>query len=222
MAARSPRAREPLTRDRILRAALELADAGGETSLTMQAIGRRLGVEAMSLYRHVRNKDDLLDGLVDLVFEEIRLPEEAAAWRPAIRARTVSAREALRRHPWAIRLLESRTTPGPANLRSHDRTLALLVEAGFTATTATHAYNLLDSYLLGFALQEANLPFASADEMAEIGPQLLAQVPADEYPTFVGVSSELLASGYDYAAEFEFGLDLILDGIDRMRVAQPR
>jgi AcrR family transcriptional regulator len=221
MAARSPRVREPLTRDRILRAALELADEGGETSLTMQAIGRKLGVEAMSLYRHVRNKDDLLDGLVDLVFEEIQVPE-AGAWRPAIRARTLSAREALRRHPWAIRLLESRTSPGPANLRSHDRTLALLVDAGFTATTATHGYNLLDSYLLGFALQEANLPFASAEEMAEIGPQLLAQVPADEYPTFVRVSGELLAAGYDYAAEFEFGLDLILDGIERMRAAQPR
>jgi AcrR family transcriptional regulator len=208
--------RTPLSRERILRAALAIADEGGETALTMQAIGRSLGVEAMSLYRHVRNKDDLLDGLVDLVFEEIELPADRSDWRTAIRARAVSARAALRRHPWAIRLLESRTSPGPANLRSHDEALAVLLQAGFSATSATHAYNLLDSYVLGFALQEANLPFATADEIAEIGPELLAQVPVDEYPTFVRVTAELLAAGYDYAAEFEFGLDLILDGIERM------
>jgi AcrR family transcriptional regulator len=214
--------RTPLSRERILRAALTLADEAGAGALTMQAIGRRLGVEAMSLYRHVRNKEDLLDGLVDLVFEEIEVPEGDPDWRLALRRRSLSARAALRRHPWAIGLMESRMAPGPANLRSHDRTLRILVDAGFTAAAATHAYNLLDSYVLGFALQEAGLPFASADELAVMGPELLAQVPADAFPTFVAVSMELLASGFDYAAEFEFGLDLILDGIERMRAARPR
>jgi AcrR family transcriptional regulator len=220
MARRRPRDREPLTRARILRAALELADEGGVASLTMQAIGRRLGVEAMSLYRHVRNKDDILDGLVDLAFEEIKLPADRSAWRAAIRARSFSERAMLRRHPWAITLLESRMAPGPANLRSHDEMLAVLVDAGFSAAMATHAYNLVDSYVLGFALQEVNLPFESADDLAELGPGLLAQVPADTYPTFVRVSEELLASGFDYRAEFEFGLDLILEGIERALAAR--
>jgi AcrR family transcriptional regulator len=170
----------------------------------------------MSLYRHVRNKEDLLDGLVDLVFEEIDVPEGDPDWLAAIRHRCVSARRALRRHPWAISLMESRMAPGPANLRSHDRTLRILVDAGFSAAAATHAYNLVDSYVLGFALQETSLPFDSAEELAEMGPELLAQVPADEFPTFAQVSRELLASGFDYAAEFEVGLELILDGIERL------
>lgn len=220
MARRTLRTREPLTRDRILRAALELADERGAGALTMQAIGRRLGVEAMSLYRHVRNKDDILDGLVDLAFEEITLPEDRSDWLAVLRARSTSERAMLRRHPWAITLMESRMAPGPANLRSHDETLAVLVGAGFSAATATRAFNLLDSYVLGFALQEVNLPFTNAEELAVIGPELLAQVPADQYPTFVGVSQELMASGFDYFAEFEYGLDLILDGIERMRAAE--
>jgi AcrR family transcriptional regulator len=215
--ARRGRAREgaPLNRERVLRAALALADDEGLGSLTMQGIGRRLGVEAMSLYRHVRNKDDILDGIVDLAFEEIELPADRSSWQTALRARSISARAALRRHPWAITLMESRMAPGPANLRSHDDTLAVLLGAGFSAAMATHAYNLVDSYVLGFALQEVNLPFGNADELAAVGGPLLAQVPVDEYPSFVRVGTELLASGFDYGAEFEFGLDLILDGIER-------
>jgi hypothetical protein len=111
--------------------------------------------------------------------------------------------------------MESRMAPGPANLRSHDDTLAVLLDAGFSAAMATHAYNLVDSYVLGFAIQEVNLPFGSAEELADVGEGLLAQVPVDEYPSFVRVAAELLASGFDYGAEFEFGLDLILDGIER-------
>ena len=207
--------RAPLSRDRVLRAALELADEGGIGALTMQQIGRRLGVEAMSLYRHVRNKDDILDGIVDLVFAEIELPADRSSWRTVLRARSISTRAALRRHPWAITLMESRMAPGPANLRSHEDTLAVLLDAGCSATMATHAYNLVDSYVLGFALQETNLPFSNAEELAAVGEQLLAQVPADQYPNLVRVSGELLASGFDYRDEFEFGLDLILDGIER-------
>ncbi len=215
MTPRTTPKRVPLSRDRVLRAALELADEGGIGALTMQAIGRRLGVEAMSLYRHVRNKDDILDGIVDLVFAEIELPGDRSNWRTVLRARSISTRAALRRHPWAITLMESRMAPGPSNLRSHDEMLAVLLDAGFSAAMATHATNLVDSYVLGFALQETNFPFSNAEELAAVGEQMLAQVPADQYPNLVRVSGELLASGFDYRDEFEFGLDLILDGIAR-------
>ncbi len=208
--------RAPLSRDRVLRAALELADEGGSGALTMQGIGRRLGVEAMSLYRHVHNKDDILDGIVDLVFAEIELPADRSSWRTVLRARSISARAALRRHPWAITLMESRLTPGPANLRSHEDTVSVLLDSGCSATTATHAYNLVDSYVLGFALQEVNMPFSNAEELAAVGELLIARVPADQYPNLVRVAAELLASGFDYADEFEFGLDLLLDGIERV------
>ncbi|MFH1103800.1 MAG: TetR/AcrR family transcriptional regulator C-terminal domain-containing protein [Actinomycetota bacterium] len=216
MTRRTTPKRAPLSRDRVLRAALELADEGGTGALTMQQIGRRLGVEAMSLYRHVRNKDDILDGIVDLVFAEVELPADRSSWRTVLRARSISTRAALRRHPWAITLMEARMTPGPANLRSHDDTLAVLLDSGFSATAATHACNLVDSYVLGFALQEVHLPFADAEELAIVGREVLARVPADAYPVLVRVSSELLASGFDYGDEFEFGLDLILDGIERV------
>lgn len=215
MTRRTTRKRAPLNRDRVLRAAVELADEGGIGALTMQQIGRRLGVEAMSLYRHVRNKDDILDGIVDLVFAEIELPADRSSWQTVVRARSISARAALRRHPWAITLMESRMAPGPANLRSHEDTLTVLLGSGCSATMATHAYNLVDSYVLGFALQEVNLPFGNAEELAAVGDELLTQVPADQYPNLVRVGSELLASGFDYGNEFEFGLDLILDGIER-------
>lgn len=205
--------RAPLTRDRVLRAALELADEGGTAALTMQRIGRRLGVEAMSLYRHVRNKDDILDGIVDLVFAEIELPADRSNWRTVLRAQSISTRAALRRHPWAITLMESRMTPGPANLRTHEDTLTVLLDAGCSAFMAVHAYNLVDSYVLGFALQEVNFPFSNAEELAAMSEELLANLQADEYPNSARVARELLASGFDYADEFEFGLDLILDAI---------
>ena len=215
MTRRTTQKRAPLSRDRVLRAAIELADEGGTAALTMQAIGHRLGVEAMSLYRHVRNKDDILDGIVDLVFAEIELPADRSSWRAVLRARSISTRAALRRHPWAITLMESRMAPGPSNLRSHDEMLAVLLDAGFSAAMATHASNLVDSYVLGFALQETSFPFSNAEELAAVGGDLLAQVPVDEYPSYVRVGAELLASGFDYGAEFEFGLDLILEGIAR-------
>lgn len=205
--------RAPLTRDRVLRAALELADEGGTAALTMQRIGRRLGVEAMSLYRHVRNKDDILDGIVDLVFAEIELPVDRSNWRTVLRAQSISTRAALRRHPWAITLMESRLTPGPANLRAHEDTITVLLDAGCSAVMATHAYNLVDSYVLGFALQEENFPFSNAEELAAMSEEILANLQADEYPNSARVARELLTSGFDYADEFEFGLDLILDAI---------
>ncbi|MGH2462954.1 MAG: TetR/AcrR family transcriptional regulator [Candidatus Limnocylindria bacterium] len=206
--------RARLSRERVLRAALSLADEAGIEALTMRRIGRRVGAEAMSLYRHVGSKDEILDGIVDIVFSEIPVPT-GADWKPAMRQRAISAREALSRHPWAVGLMESRMQPGPANLRHHDKVLEVLREAGFSSATATHAYNLLDSYIFGFALQEQGLPFTTAEELAEVGSRLLEQIPAGEYPNLTAASSELLASGFNYADEFEVGLDLILDGIEK-------
>jgi AcrR family transcriptional regulator len=200
---------------------MEIADEGGTDALTMQRIGRRLGVEAMSLYRHVRNKDDLLDGLVDLVFGEIEHPARGSGWRTQMRRRAIAVRQVLARHPWAIELLETRSSPGPANLRHHDLVLAILRDAGFSIELASHTYNLMDSYILGFVLQEQGLPFGSREELAEVGEALLAQVPADVYPYLSEVAGSLLASGFDYADEFEWGLDLILDGIERLEPSGP-
>jgi len=201
----------------VLQAAMDLADEGGLEALTMQNIAQRLGAEAMSLYRHVRNKTEILDGLVDLVFGEIELPPSGTDWRAAMRQRAVSARQVLSRHPWAIGLLESASRPGPANLRHHDAVLGLLREAGFSGLMATHAYNLLDSYIYGFALQERTLPVATPETLAEFGEAFIGQLPGDEYPHLKAVGTELIALGFNYADEFEFGLDLILDGLAQIR-----
>jgi AcrR family transcriptional regulator len=198
----------------VLIAALEIADREGLEAATMRSIGQRLDAEAMSLYRHVRNKDDLLDGMIDLVFAETEVPM-TGDWKSDMRQRSISVRAALTRHSWAVGLMESRMQPGPQNLRHHDAVLEVLLAAGFSAADATHAYNLLDSYIFGFVLQERSLPFSNAEELAEIGPQLLEQIPGDLYPNMKSVSTELLAGGFDYGAEFEFGLDLILDAVDR-------
>ena len=206
--------RARLSRDRVLRTALELADDGGLEALTMHGIARRLGAEAMSLYRHVRNKDDILDGIVDLVFAEIELPANGTHWKAAMRRRAISVREVLSRHPWAIGLLESRTVPGPANLRHHDAVLGVLLGAGFSAAMATHAYNLVDSFIYGFALQERTLPIATPEALAAVGEVLIGQLPGDEYPNLKAVGIALMRSGFNYAHEFDYGLDLILDGLE--------
>jgi AcrR family transcriptional regulator len=211
-----PRVR--LSRERVLRAAVALADDGGIESLTMRKLGRELGVEAMSLYNHVASKVDLLDGMIDIVFGEIDLPSGAADWKTAMRDRAISARAALSRHPWATGLMESRTTPGPATLRHHDTVIGTLRAAGFSIELAAHAFSALDSYTYGFALQEASLPFDTAEETAEVAQMILAQLPADEYPHLTEMTIEhVLQPGYDYGNEYEFGLDLILDGLERAR-----
>ncbi len=211
-----PRVR--LNRDRVLRAAIALADAAGIESLTMRKLGEELGVEAMSLYNHVANKDGLLDGMIDAVFSEIDLPSGAADWKTAMRERAISAREVLSRHPWAIGLMESRTTPGPATLRHHDTVIGTLRDAGFSIEMAAHALSALDSYTYGFALQESSLPFDTAEETAQVAQTILAQFPADEYPHLTELTIDyVLQPGYDYANEYEFGLDLILDGLERAR-----
>ena len=212
----SPAPRTPLTRERVLQAAVALADDSGIESLTMRKLGQALGVEAMSLYYHVANKDALLDGMVDLVFGEIEFPASGADWKSAMRQRAVSARAALRRHPWAVALMESRRTPGPANLGHHDAVLGCLRQAGFPVALAAHAYSLLDAYIYGFALQEATLPFDTPEQTTELAQEILAGFPADAYPHLAELAVQhVLQPGYDYGDEFQFGLDLILDGLER-------
>ena len=211
--------RIPLSRERVLRAAVVFADGSGIASLSMRKLGEALGVEAMSLYNHVANKDELLDGMVDLVFGEIDLPLGGADWRTAMRERAESARRALGRHPWAIELMSSWTSPGPATLRHHDAVIGSLRAAGFSIEMAAHAFSALDSYIYGFALQEATLPLGDTEEeTAEVARTMLAQVPTDEYPNLTELTvKHILQPGYNYGDEFSFGLDLILDGLERAR-----
>lgn len=211
----SPQDRAPLSRERVLHGAVAVADARGIGSLTIRSLAQELGVKPMSVYHHVANKDEILDGIVDLVFSEIELPSADGDWRSEIRRRAISARRALSCHPWAIGLMESRTTPGPATLRHHDAILGTLRGAGFSVEMTAHAYALLDSYVYGFALQEAALPFGP-DTVAEVAEPMMQQFPADEYPHFVEMATEhILQPGYDFGNEFEFGLSLILDALTR-------
>ena len=235
----SAKVRAPLSRERVMRAAIALADTSGIESLSMRRLGQELGVEAMSLYNHVANKDDILDGIVDLVFAEIVLPSgnspvaarvpppgrgrrpgptsSGEEWKPAMRNRATSAHEALLRHPWAPSLMQSRTRPGPATLRHHDSVLGSLRRAGFTLVMAAHAVSVIDAYVYGFALQQINLPLQSRERVAEVGEGILRQL-AGEYPHLAEMITEhAMKPGYDYANEFEFGLDLILDGLERLR-----
>jgi AcrR family transcriptional regulator len=212
--------RSPLTTERVLRAAVALADREGVGSLSMRRLARELGVEAMSLYHHVAGKPALLDGMVDLVFGEIELPVADGDWKAAMRRRAVSAREVLARHPWAIALMESRRTPGPANLRHHDAVLGCLRRAGFPVALTAHAYSILDAYIYGFALQEASLPFGTPEETAEVAAEIMQGFPGDAYPHLTELAVEhVLQPGYDYGDEYAFGLELILDGLERLAAA---
>jgi AcrR family transcriptional regulator len=210
--------RQPLSRERVVRAAMALADAGGIDALTMRRLGDELGVEAMSLYKHVANKDDLIDGMTDAVFAEIELPSGATDWRTAMRERAVSVRAALSRHPWATPLMQSRTSPGPATMRHHDTVIGTLRTAGFSVALTAHAFSALDSYIYGFALQQRSLPFETGEQTAELAEAILAQFPAEAYPHLAELTVQhVLQPGYDYGDEFEFGLDLVLDGLERAR-----
>jgi len=212
-AGRRPR----VSREMVLRAALDVADRGGLEAVTMREVGREVGVEAMSLYRHVQDKDDVLSGIVDLVFAEIELPGGDIDWPTFMRDRAISARAVLARHPWAIGLLDAQARPGPANLGHHDRVLGALRGAGFSSRMATHAYSLLDSYVYGFVLQERSLRVGTPETTAEPAEEILREASADRYPNLVAVGRELVDAGFDYADEFEFGLDLILDGLARIQ-----
>ena len=202
---------------------MALADAGGIESLTMRRLAQELGVEAMSLYHHVANKDDILDGMVDIVFSEIDLPPTTTDWKAAMRERAHSVRAALLRHPWAITLMESRRAPGPANLRHHDAVLGCLRGGGFSIELTAHAYAVLDAYIYGFARTQVSLPFDTAEETQEVADEIMQQFAAGQYPHLVELTTQhVLRPGYDYANEFDFGLDLILDGLERARGAAER
>lgn len=206
-----------MSRERVLDVAVALADREGLEALTMRRLARELDAGTMTLYHYVADKEDLLDGMVDVVFSEIDLPAADAGWRTAMRERAASVREALARHPWATGLMELRMTYGPTSLRHAEAVLECLRGAGFSIQDATHAYWLLDSYIYGFAIQEANLPFGTPEQLAEMAESVLPRVPAAEYPRLNEAAAASLAAGYGYTDEFEFGLDLILDGLERLR-----
>ena len=217
---KSPLDRAPLSRERVLNGAVAVADSGGIAGLTIRSLAQELGVKPMSVYHHVANKSEILDGIVDIVFGEIELPSAGGDWRAEISRRAHSARLVLRRHPWAIGLLESRTSPGPATLRHHNAVLGALRAAGFSVALTAHAYALLDSYVYGFALQEATLPFDDSS-VEEVAAPMMAAFESGSYPHLLELVTEhALRPGYNFADEFEFGLGLVLDGLsDRLRAA---
>jgi AcrR family transcriptional regulator len=214
--------RKPLSKELVLRTAVALADEAGTGVPSMRRLGERLGVESMSLYHHFRNKDLILDGMVDIVFDEIELPSGDVDWRTAMRRRAVSMRDAMIRHPWAIRLMDSRANPGHATLRQHNAAIACLRSGGFSIAGAAHAFSVLDSYTYGFTLQQLSLPFQSSTELEEVAGSILKQMPRDEYPHLAEmIVDRALNPGYAYAEEFDIGLDLILDGLERQRESWP-
>jgi AcrR family transcriptional regulator len=209
-------ARAPLTRDRVLEGAIALADEVGMEGFTIRKLATAIDVKPMTIYHHVPNKEAIIDGMVDLIFTEIDVPPTDIDWTEAMRQRARSARAALARHPWATPLMESRTNPGPATLDHHEAVLGCLRRAGFSIEMTAHAYALIDAYLYGFALQEANLPATGGEDMAELAEGITEHFPVGEYPYLMELTAEhVLKPGYDFGNEFEFGLSLILDGLER-------
>ena len=201
--------RRPLSRERVLTAAIQVADKGGP--ITMRRVAQELGVEALSLYHHVPNKEALLDGVVDAVFAAITLPgAEETDWRTAIRDRAHSARAVLSRHTWALGLMDSRRHPGPATLRHHNAVLGVLRRAGFPVPMAVHAVSLIDSYVTGFVLQEACLPLSTPADVADVAGTILDDLPDDMPYLREVIVDHAMQPGYDHRSEFGYGLDLIL------------
>lgn len=215
---RAKTARAPLTGERVVSAAVGLADAEGLASLSMRRLGEALGVEAMSLYKHVANKEAILAGIVDRVVAEMEAPAIGGDWRAAMRRRAVSAHATLRRHPWATMLLASRANVGPAMLRYVDATIGCLRAAGFSYVLADHAWNAIDSHVYGFTLQAQNFPFAP-EEYARVAAGFLPALDAEVYPYLHAMTTEVVAGRHDGMHEFTFGLELILEGLERRRVA---
>jgi AcrR family transcriptional regulator len=208
------RTRPALSRDGIVGVAIGIADREGLAAVSMRSVARALGVEAMSLYHHVANKEDLLDGMVDSVFAEFYSPRPGVDWRAELRLRSVRAREVLKRHGWAVGLMDSRQNPGPENLRHHDAVLGCLRRAGFSLALTGHAYALLDAHLYGFLVQELSVAFQGEQDLAELGAAILDALPEGELTHFREFTVEhALQPGYDFGDEFEVGLDLILDGL---------
>ncbi len=221
VATKKPGRRTPLSRERVLTTALRLADRRGIDALSMRNVAYALRVEAMSLYNHVKNKDEILDGIVDLVAAEIALPTIDADWRAAMRRRAISAHEVLVRHPWATMLIVSRANVGPAMLRYVDATIGCLRAAGFSLPLADHAWNAIDSYVYGFTLQKLNFPF-EPEEYAEVAAAYLPSLSATEFPNLHALTVLVSERRHAGTHDLELGLDLLLDGLERLRAAQPR
>jgi AcrR family transcriptional regulator len=214
--------RAPLSRERVVRAAVALADEGGIGSLTMRRLGSALGVEAMSLYNHVRNKEDLLDGMIDHVFSKITVPRPGQDWREGLRVRSLSAREVLGKHRWAVTLMDSRRSPGVSRLRHDDAVLGCLRKGGFSAPMTVRAVVLLDSFVYGFALTEASLEDVDKPRAAELSNTVLEGLSPELFPNLCEIYSEpFIREGYDFRLELEPSLDLILDGLERLRDETP-
>ncbi|MEM9219715.1 MAG: TetR/AcrR family transcriptional regulator [Cyanobacteria bacterium P01_F01_bin.150] len=206
----------PLSRDRILQTALQLADAEGLEALSMRKLAQVLGVKAMSLYNHVANKKDIIEGIVDRVMGEIELPDIDADWKTAMRGRAISAYQVLLRHPWAAIAIMSGVNVGPAALRYVDATLGCLRKAGFSWQMADYAWNTMDSHIYGFTLQALNFPFEE-DEYAVVAKEFISIIPPEQYPYLNGLTQEVIAQRYNGIHQFEFGLDILLDGLERLR-----
>jgi AcrR family transcriptional regulator len=225
------RARTPLSKERVLRTAVELADRGGLEALTMRKLADELGVGVMSLYYYVPHKDELIEAMVEIVFSEIQLPPTDVDWKTAMRQRAISTREALNRHRWAVGLMESNPMPGPESFRVHNAVLGCLREAGFSIEMTIQAYSVLDAYIYGFALQEKTIPFESAAESAAVAEGQVREFAAvaeeqqsaalvDEFPYLAEVVAGHVAEvGYDFRESFEYGLELILDALEKRREA---
>jgi AcrR family transcriptional regulator len=208
----------------VLTAAIAVADTEGDGSLTIRSVAQHLGVQPMALYYHFANKREIVDGMLDRVFGEIDLPDVHGDWRTEMARRAQSARAVLRRHPWAIPLLQSGTAPGPATLRHHDALIGTLRRAGFSVPMTAHAYALIDSYVYGFALSETALPINGPQSVSEVAEEMVRQHPLEGYPHLAEFSrTHIMAPGYDFGAEFEFGLDVILEGLaQRLQQADSR
>ncbi len=208
--------REPLSRDQVLRAAIRLADEGGLESVSMRRLGQVLRVEAMSLYKHVASKDDILDGIADLVVGDFEVPSGDVDWKTAVRRSAISAHQTLFRHPWASSLIESRLTAGPARLRYLDAVIGVLAAAGFPIPIVIRAIMALDSHTYGFVLQEMAWSF-DTENASEMAAAFARGIPAGEYPNLLAMAEMTATAPGGASVDFEFGLDLILDGLERLR-----
>ena len=212
-----PASRTPLSRERVLRAAIALADAGGIESLSMRKLGQELGVEAMSLYNHVANKDDIQSGIVEIVLAEIDVPT-GADWKAALRRTAISSHEVFVRHRWACGLMMRRPRVSPTRMSWMEAVLRTLRQAGFSADLTHHAYHALDSHITGFTLWLVSMPFESKEELVDLAEGFLREIPADQYPYVIEHTHQHLEpASPDGKTEFEFGLDLILDGLEQLR-----
>jgi AcrR family transcriptional regulator len=214
---RTTETRTPLSKERLLHAAVALADREGLESLSMRRLADELGAGAMSLYHYVPNKEQLVDEMIDIVFSEIEPPPTDVDWKTALRRRALSTRAALNRHRWAVGLMEGRAKHGPASVRLHNAVLGCLREAGFSIEMTVQAYSVQDAYIYGFALQEKGLPFETAEESAAVAEEQRWEIEAvaKEFPYLAEVVAGHVAKvGYDFGHAFEFGLDLILDALE--------